>query len=377
MVQSKQFFRDTWAEVELAHVKYNVQEVRKNFQQDMHVMAVVKADGYGHGAVPVAEAALEAGASFLSVNLLDEALRLREAGIEAPILVMGRIRPEDVGIAVRHNLSITVFQIEWLQEAKQYMKEQDSLKLHVKIDSGMGRIGTVTAEELSQLLQVIETDQAFQLEAVYTHFATADELDNSYWEKQYGRFLSRLKVVEEICGMPPFIHCGNSATGLRFPEHCFNMFRFGISMYGLLPSDDIEDELPFELKRAFSLHSQLVQVKQLPKGEGISYGATYTTSGDEWIGTVPIGYADGWYRYHSSEGGTVLVDGERAPIIGRICMDQLMVRLPYQLPVGTKVTLIGKQGEDEITIQEIASRLKTISYEIPCMISSRVPRLYV
>ncbi|MGY4691212.1 alanine racemase [Salibacterium sp. K-3] len=377
MAFKKTSYRDTWVEINLENIKYNVRKAKRLFQQPVNVMAVVKADGYGHGAVESAEAALEAGAGFLGVALLEEALELREAGIDVPILVLGRINPEDAGTAQQHHIRLTAFQNDWLKEAEGCLSyDLPPLQIHMKVDTGMGRIGMKDEEEILSFIKVLNEIPCIQAEGVFTHFATADELDTAYWEAQYRRFLQILGLLNAGIGPLPYVHCGNSATTLRFPDHCFNMVRFGISMYGLTPSAEIVEELPFPLKEAFSLHSRIVQVKQCGPGESISYGATYTTSSDEWIATVPIGYADGWYRYHSSEGGEVLVNGERVPIVGRICMDQMMVRLPEYVPAGTKVTLIGHQEDEHISVLETAERLGTITYEIPCMISSRVPRCY-
>ncbi|SDH81159.1 alanine racemase [Alteribacillus persepolensis] len=370
-------YRDTWVEVDVENIKENVSNAAAQFKQTMHIMAVVKADGYGHGAVPTAKAALEAGASFLGVALLEEALELREAGIEAPILVLGRTRPQDAELAAKYRIRLTAFQKEWIQQAEECLSSGNVLDIHLKVDTGMGRIGMTNTMQLSDFLETLKEYRGIRVEGLFTHFATADEKNHTYFLKQYQRFLEMVQTVEEQHGAPRYIHCGNSAAGLRFPDKCFNMFRFGIAMYGLTPSADISDQLPFPLKEAFSLHSRIIQIKKLPPGESISYGATYTTTEEEWIGTVPIGYADGWYRYHASKGGEVLVNGQRVPIVGRVCMDQMMIKLPGYTPVDTKVTLIGSQGDCAITVLEAAERLETITYEIPCMISNRVPRVYV
>ncbi|WP_026702722.1 alanine racemase [Salibacterium aidingense] len=371
-------YRDTWADINLDHIKYNVREVKKQFKQQMNVMAVVKADGYGHGAVETARAALDAGAGFLGVALLEEALELREAGIEEPVLVLGRINPEDAKTAQKYHIRLTVFQKEWMEEAQKFLSSEFSpLPIHIKVDTGMGRIGMKEDQEILSFLAALEEHSLMEAEGLFTHFATADEKETSYWQSQYRRFLQIAGLLNSSLGPLAYVHCGNSATALRFPDHCFNMVRFGISMYGLTPSEEITDEIPFSLKEAFSLHSRIVQVKKCAPGENISYGATYTTSGEEWIATVPIGYGDGWYRYHSSNGGEVLVNGEKVPIVGRICMDQMMIRLKEPVPVGTKVTLIGRQKDRHISVLDAARRLGTITYEIPCMISSRVPRRYI
>lgn len=370
-------YRDTWAEVNLGHIYDNVSQMKAYLGDDIEIMAMVKANAYGHGAIEVARIAMEAGATFLGVAMLDEALELRSHGIEAPILILGRTAPEDVPIALSENFRLTVFQTSWLQEVSQYVPAHKKLPVHIKVDTGMGRFGLSSEEEFAEFLQEVKRHPFINVEGIYTHFATADHMDTSYYEKQQRRFHERLRQAQALIGDIPYIHCGNSAAALRFPKECFNMIRLGISMYGLTPSADIIKELPFPLKEAFSLHSRISQVKQLSKGEKVGYGGTYTTTDKEWIATIPIGYADGWYRHHYTNGGSVLVDGVRVPIVGRICMDQMMVRLPYPVPVGTKVTLIGKQQDESITVLEVADRLNTITYEIPCMISYRVPRKYV
>jgi alanine racemase len=375
---SQTFYRDTWAEVDLNAVSYNVSSISQLYRKkNVDVMAVVKGNGYGHGAVEIAKVALESGAKYLAVALLDEAIQLREANITAPILVLGRIRPEDVAVAVSWDTMITVFQVEWLQEAKNYLPSNQTIQIHVKFDTGMGRVGLRTKEEAALLFQFIKENHSFKLHGIYTHFATADELDVSYVNEQHERFLSMLEWVKQWDIQVPLLHSGNSAAGMRFPDKMFNVCRLGISMYGLTPSPDITEELPVILKPAFSLRSRLVQVKELPPGESISYGATYKTKENEWIGTIPIGYADGWLRYHSTNGGEVLINGERVPFVGRICMDQCMVRLSKSVEIGTVVTLIGEDGRDKITMDEVAARLGTINYEIPCVINQRVPRVYV
>ncbi|ARK28610.1 alanine racemase [Halalkalibacter krulwichiae] len=375
---SQEFYRDTWAEVDLTAIADNVQAICQLYRdRDVSVIAVVKANGYGHGAVEVAKTALKSGASYLAVALLDEAIALREANIKAPILVLGRIRPQDVSIAQRYQVMVTVFQQQWLEEAKKFLVTDASISIHLKFDTGMGRIGLRTKEETDAVCDFLAANKQFHVHGIFTHFATADEKDASYVNEQHNRFVEMLDWVKEKGIQASFIHSGNSAAGMRFPEKAFNAFRLGISMYGLTPSPEITEELPIQLKQAFSLKSRLVHVKKVAAGEAISYGATYRAKSDEWIGTIPIGYADGWLRYHSTSGGEVLVNGERAPFVGRICMDQCMVRLSEPVEVGTIVTLIGKDGDNRITMDEIAKRLNTINYEIPCVIGQRVPRVYM
>ncbi|MGV2622579.1 UNVERIFIED_CONTAM: alanine racemase [Halobacillus marinus] len=368
------YYRDTYVEVNLNHIAQNIHQLKERLGSSKKIYAVVKADAYGHGDIQVAEAALEAGAEGLAVAILDEALKLREAGVTAPLLVMGWIRPEDAALAAVHDIAVTVFQREWLAQAGEQALERP-LRIHLKLDTGMGRIGVRSEAELDEILPYIDEQPNFQLEALFTHFATADEADTTYLEEQQRRFDELFAHFEGKWQENVEIHTSNSAASMRFPEKTAHFVRFGISMYGLYPSQDVKRERPIDLQPAMSLHSQLIHVKQLEAGEAVSYGATYKAQETEWIGTVPIGYADGWTR--KLQGMDVLVDGKRHPIVGRICMDQLMIRLDQEYPIGTKVTLIGKQEDQEISADDIAARLDTINYEVPCMIGSRVPRVYV
>ncbi len=374
-MQISPFYRDTWVEIHLDDIYHNIKAMQEYLDPSIRIIAVVKANAYGHGIVQVAKVAIDAGASFLAVAFLDEAIALRKSGIEEPILVLGVIRPEDAILAAKLNISVTVFQLEWLQQAGISLLPETALKLHIKYDTGMGRLGLRTIEELNEMMNFVKGNSAFVLEGMYTHFATADEVETDYFDFQFAGFEVAVDYVHSVSENIPMIHCGNSAAGLRFPTKLFNAVRFGIAMYGLSPSEEMKSLLPFPLKEAFSLHSCISHVKKLSAGEKVSYGATYTVDQDEWVGTVPIGYADGWLR--SLRSREVLVDGERTPIIGRVCMDQIMIRLPRQVELGTKVTLIGKQGQEFISIDEIAQEINTINYEIPCMISYRVPRVFM
>ncbi|WP_338752873.1 alanine racemase [Bacillus sp. FJAT-52991] len=365
------FYRDTWAEINLDHIDYNVKEALKLLPASEQLFAVVKANAYGHGDVPVAEAAVRAGAHGLTVAFLDEALSLTKSKMKVPILVLGASRPADAALAAEHNISLTVYQLEWLQEAEKHLSSDQVLKVHIKCDTGMGRLGVKTVEGLQGMVSFIHQSPRFTFEGIFTHFATADELDTTYFDQQLACFNAMVESLEE---KPPYIHCANSATTLRCEKAYFNTVRLGISMYGLSPSKEMKTVLPFSLKQAFSLHTKIVHIKKIQKGEKVSYGATYEAQEEEWIATLPIGYADGWIR--KLQGQHMLVEGERVPIVGRICMDQCMIRLSSEKPLGTIVTLIGKQGNEEISMDEIADQLETINYEVPCVITARVPRVY-
>nr|WP_249777677.1 alanine racemase [Paenalkalicoccus suaedae] len=376
MESLRPFYRDTWAEVDLDAIAHNIHAIKSTLPEHVHIMAVVKANAYGHGAADVARESLAAGASILGVAILDEAIALRQEGIVAPILVMGYVRPEDVKIACELNITLTVFQAEWATLALQTLQDS-TLKLHchLKLDTGMNRIGMKTEEEIDELLAVLETTKKIIVDGAYTHLAKADEHDKQYTFKQIDRFNQLLDHLR-IKGIDPFFkHCANSAGTLQYEQAPFNVIRAGIAMYGLTPSIEMKPTLPVKLKQAFSLHSKVTHVKRLGPGEKVSYGGTYETKQEEWIITIPIGYADGFIRANQS--GEVLVNGDRAPIVGRVCMDQLMVRVKEEVPVGTKVTLIGAQGDSHISTDEVAERLETINYEVSCIISYRVPRAIV
>lgn len=369
------YYRDTWAEINLDAVAANVENMKAHLAKDVQIMAVVKADGYGHGAVQTAQTALASGASWLGVALLDEAIALRQAGIRAPILVLGWTRPSDITLAERLNISLTVFQKEWMDAASAAYKGKAPVFIHLKCDTGMGRLGVRSKEEMTELIKAIKSDPRFIVEGAYTHFATADETDRRYFDLQYTRFEEMLGWLETLHINPNIIHCGNSAAALKHPSKMFNLIRFGIAMYGLSPSLEMKPDLPFPLQEAFALRSRLVHVKKIAAGEAVSYGATFKAEAPTWIGTIPIGYADGWLRRLSGK-ASVLVSGRRMPIVGRICMDQMMCQLDQAYPVGEAVTLIGEADGQAIPIDEIAGYLETINYEVPCMISKRVPRLY-
>ncbi|MEW9670303.1 alanine racemase [Ammoniphilus sp. 3BR4] len=369
----EKYYRDTWVEVDLDAIAHNVQVFRTHLPQQTQIMAVVKADGYGHGAVPVAREALAAGASYLGVALLDEGIELREAGITAPILVLGYTAHEFAAEAISQNITLTAFHPEVIHAMQ---READRLekqaKVHLKLDTGMGRIGVRTKEELDLLMQAIEQSPRVEAEGVFTHFACADEEDPSYTENQHHTFR---KAIESYSF--PFVHCSNSAGGILYPNWGYNMMRLGISLYGQYPSSFTKDK-GIDLKEAFSLKSKISHLKEVPAGTSISYGATYTTTTESIIASVPIGYADGFSRSLSNK-GNALVKGNRVPIVGRVCMDQLMldVSTVADARIGDEVVLMGQQHQERIPVDEVADQLQTINYEVTCMISKRVPRVYL
>ena len=366
-------YRNTYAEIDLEAIEYNVIKLKSLLPQNSKMMGVVKADGYGHGSVPVAKRMLDKGVDFLMVALLEEAVTLRENGITVPILVVGRVAPKFASVAAEMDITVAVFQLEWLQEVEQRGLTKP-ISTHLELETGMGRTGVVTEETLTEILSQYKRSDNVRLDGVFTHFATADEVDSPYYFQQKNRFEEMLNHITKYYDEPLTVHIGNSAAGIQFPEQMKHYTRFGIASYGLYPSNDIRELQNVNLKEAFSLYSELVQVKKLQPGESVSYGATYTAIETEWIGTMPIGYGDGWSR--SLQGFYVLINGKKMPIVGRICMDAMMVKLDGPYEVGTKVTLIGRDGGAVISSDDVAQYLNTINYEIPCMMTSRLIREY-
>ena len=370
----KRYFRPTKAIIDLQAIKQNVINLKKHLQPNVQIIAVVKANAYGHGDLAVADAALKAGATMLAVATPDEALHIRAHFSEPEILVLGGSPVSFASYAAQQRITLTVFSSEWVNEADEYVtNEENSLRLHIKVDSGMGRLGVRTEEELLNLYHVIHASKNFQLDGIFTHFATADDEDTEYFDSQAQFFKRFVSLLPE---KPRLVHASNTASSLVKDAYLqFDAVRYGISMYGLSPSPYVKGILPFALRPAFSLESELTHVKQLKAGESVGYGATFVAPTDMWVGTIPIGYADGVIR--KLGGQEVLIDGQRMPLIGRICMDQCMVALPKTYAIGERVTLLGRQEQEEISVDEWANKLQTINYEVPCIITARVPRIYI
>lgn len=372
-MEHTQHYRPTKAIIDLQAIQTNVQNLRKYLNPTVEIIAVVKANAYGHGDVAVAQAAIQAGATILAVATADEAVHIRNHFPQVDILVLGASPVSFVQYASEYNITLAVFSTDWVKQAKEVQALSKPLKLHIKVDSGMGRIGVTTKQQLIELYTEIQNVPNFEVDGLFTHFATADEEDTSYFDQQVSIFRELLQALPE---KPRLVHVANTATALiKDTSLQYDAVRFGISMYGLEPSSFVGSALPFPITPAFSLETELVFVKELKAGQSVGYGATYTAKEDCFVGTLPIGYADGMIRRLG--GQTVLVSGERVPIIGRICMDQCMILLPCAYNIGEKVKLIGSQGNDTISIDEWATKCDTINYEVPCIITARVPRIYV
>lgn len=382
------YHRPVWAEIDLDCVRHNVEEFQRIIPQTTQIMAVVKADAYGHGAVHVAKAALQAGATRLAVALLEEAIVLRQSltrqfmltpqhELTVPIHILGVSAPGTEEAVIHHDIIPTICSLDSARRFSDAARQAErTLPVCVKLDTGMGRIG-LRLEQLPAFLDQFTALPSLVLEGVFSHFSKADEVDKTYTEHQIDTYLTCLKQFQRA-GLEPRIRClANSAGTIDMPASAFDMVRIGISLYGLYPSQDVQMSRS-ALKPVLQWKTRIVHLKTLPPGELISYGGMFTTPRHTVVATLPVGYADGYRRKLWKTGGQVLVRGRRVPIIGRVCMDMCMIDVTDVAGVqeGDEVVLLGTQGNDAITADEMAAQLETINYEITCLIGKRVPRLY-
>lgn len=366
--------RPTWADIDLDAISSNVGAMVDLVAPAM-VCAVVKADGYGHGSVPVSRAAIDAGAAWLAVALVEEGRVLREAGITAPILVLSEPRPHEMVEVVAYDLTPSVYSGEGLAAAAAAANQGGRrLDVHLKIDTGMHRVGA-RPEDAVALATAIADKEPIDLAGVWTHCAVADDPDPSYTNRQLDTYDAVCADIEGAGLAVGMRHAGNSAVAIAHPRGRYDMVRVGIATYGVAPAPSLADR--FELAPAMTVRSQISFAKRITAGDGVSYGLVWEAPADTTIATVPIGYADGIRRRSGRVGGEVLIRGRRHPIVGQVTMDQLMVDCgDAEVAAGDEVVLIGAQGDDRISAEEWAAKLDTIGYEIVCDIESRVPRRY-
>lgn len=378
------------AEIDLKAIAHNVRELRRVTHPDARLMGVVKANGYGHGAVEIARCALKNGAERIGVARIDEGIQLREAGIKAPILIFGYTLPERTPELLEFDLMPTVYSAAFARAlSRTAVALGKKIKFHLKVDTGMGRLGLLSQNFKSQhpakRINTAAVDETvaiaglngIELEGLFTHFATADSADKRYAENQLDLFLSFISQLRKAGLNPAVRHAANSAALIDMPRSHLDMVRTGIAIYGLYPSDEV-DKRRVSLRPAMALRTRVIHLKKVPAGFNISYGITYKTPKPTTIATVPVGYADGLNRLLSSR-GQMLLHGKRVPIVGRICMDLTMLDVGRinNVQVGDEVVIFGRQENESITVDEIASSLGTINYEIVCAITARVPRLYL
>ena len=361
----------TWVEVNLKTLKNNIKIIQDLTQTP--IMAIVKANGYGHGFIPITKAAEEAGINWFGIAHPRMAVKIRQEGIQSNLLILGYICQERMQEMIELDVSLTIWTKEHISQAELAAKSAGkNAKVHLLIDSGMGRLGCMPAEALA-LAASVKTSHYIDLEGLFSHLAKADDKDPETTRIQGEVFNQAIQELSTQDLLPDIIHMANSAGSLVHPDTHFNLIRPGIALYGLHPSPDVK--LPEGIKPVLSWKSVLASVKVLPPNHGVSYGHQYTTTKYELIGVVPLGYADGYRRIPGNE---VLINGVKAPVVGRVCMDQCMVQLDG-IPnpqVGDEVVLIGVQGENELTANHLAVNWNTINYEVTCGIGFRVPRLY-
>jgi len=366
----------TWAETDLDAIAFNVRAFKRHVGQAVEVIAVVKANAYGHGAVPVARAALEAGATRLGVHRAIEGVELRRAGLTAPILVMGYTPPSGAALMVQHDLTPSLITREFAEAVSaEAVRAGKVIPLHVKVDTGMSRYGLMPGEVVN-FARGLTALPGVKLEGLFTHFATADAADQTHVRHQLETFRQVLAALESTGIRIPLRHAANSAATMRLPEAHFDAVRPGIAMYGLDPSDEWPPV--FEIRPALTLKSRVSRVRELPTGSGISYGRTFVTEHPMRVALVPVGYGDGYHRILSNR-SSVLIRGQRAPIRGRVCMDQFVVDVSGipNVQQDDEVVLVGRQGETQIHAEEVARLAGTINYEVTTSLLPRVTRVYL
>lgn len=372
----KMTYRATRMEINLQNLRSNYRAISRLVGPGSQIMAVIKADGYGHGAIPVARALLDEGCQRFAVAIPDEALELREAGINDPVLVLGPSPYRVAGEYVRLDIAAAFTDVNFARAmSEEAVRQGKEALLHMKIDTGMGRIGFLPGE-VPGVMDEIANLPGIKLEGLFTHFATADEKRLDYTSDQFQKYSKVLSLMESRGIKIPLRHVCNSAGTLNSPEKYLDAVRPGVILYGMWPSS--ECVRPIDLKPTFEVKTEVSTVRELPSRSGIGYGLKYMTRGDERIAVLPVGYADGYTRAMSMK-IPVLIHGKKVPIVGNICMDQTMVDITEikDVKVGDEVVLVGQQGSEKITPEEIASARGTINYEVPISFLKRVPRVYV
>jgi alanine racemase len=379
----------TWAEIDLNAYAQNISELKKLAGNKTRLMAVVKADGYGHGAVEIARKALTSGAEYLGVARINEAVQLRQAGIDAPILIFGYTPPDMAEALIRYDLSQTVYSNATAAALSEIAHRQGKkITVHIKVDSGMGRLGLIVPDSavgnwsagssrtVVQETLAISRLPGLTVEGLFTHFATADEADKAYANQQLEKFLDFADRLRGEGLEPPIRHAANSGALIDMPDSYLDMVRPGIATYGLYPSSEV-NHATVALKPVMTLKSRIIHLKQVPAGFNVSYGITFQTDQPTTIATVPVGYADGFNRLLSSR-GHMLVHGRKVPIIGRVCMDLTMIDVGGvpDVHIEDEVVVFGRHGKEVLTADDIAAKLNTINYEIVSSITARVQRVY-
>lgn len=366
-----------YARIDLDALEHNIEGIKKCKSDDAMLMGVVKAGAYGHGADMVAHELEDMGFDWLAVATADEGIELRNSGIKTPILVLGYCDACQYPELIEWDITPTIYTYDMAKSLDQIAKSAGkTVNIHIKIDSGMSRIGFLVEEKTVETIQAIHAMEYLNIQGIFTHFACADTKDKSHVEQQITKFRWMIDQLKRVGISPDICHCSNSASIMELSTEHMNMVRAGIILYGLYPSDEVSMDV-LDLKPVMSLYSHVVHLKEVEAGTTVGYGATYEAKKRTKIATIPVGYADGYPRSLSNK-ASVLIRGKRAPIIGRICMDQFMVDVTDipEVAMGDVVTLIGCDGDDILSVEEISEMAGSFNYEFICDVSWRVPRVY-
>lgn len=353
------FYRNTWAEIDLDKFAHNINVIKEYTNKE--IFCVVKANAYGHGDFHIATQAMQNGCSYVAVSSLDEAMALRRQGFTKNILILGFVSIGDIKVAIDQKITLTCVSYDWVCELCAHYHDLSDLKLHLKVDTGMNRIGMKKLTELQDALDKLISKNAI-VEGIYTHFHSADDVDKIKCERQKKWFYH---IIDSLNYNFKWIHASNSDASISFTDEKCNAVRVGLALYGI---KSVESNI--DLKPILSLYTKITCIKEVKKNETIGYGATYQCNKDEIIATIPIGYGDGFIR--ANQGRFVCIDGHPYEIVGRVCMDQCMIKVDKKYPVGTKVEIISEY----IPISNMAHELKMIPYEVLCLLSDRIPRIY-
>jgi len=366
--------RPTVGEVDLRALEFNYRQIKKRIPADVKLLAVVKADAYGHGAIPVSLRLEKLGVEYLGVAIPEEGVELRKGGVKTPILVLGGIFGEEVEQIFRFHLTPVIFKKDSLEVlSREAERRRRKVKVHLKVDTGMGRLG-VPLNHWPDFLREVRRFPRIEAEGILSHFSMTDE-EKEFTQNQWSAFQGAVAIAQELGISSRYLHMASSATLTAFPAYAARLVRPGIMLYGSYPSPAFRTLIP--LKPVMTLKTRIHFLKSVPPGTRISYGGTFKAKRESLIATLPIGYADGYSR-HLSNHGEVLIHGKRVPVVGKICMDFIMVDVTDipRVSAGDEVVLMGRQGKEQITPEEIAEKINSISYEVLCLIGKRVPRIY-
>jgi len=366
--------RPTVAEVDLRALEFNYRQLQRRVPKGVKLLAVVKADAYGHGAIPLSLKLEKLGVEYLGVAISEEGVELREGGVKAPILILGGIYDGDIDRIFRFHLTPVVFREDSLHLlSKEAERRRRKVKVHLKVDTGMGRLG-VPLDLWPSFLMELKRYPKIEIEGILSHFSMIDE-EEAFTREQWRQFQGAVAMATDLGISYKYLHIESSATLTAFPFYSRNLVRPGIMLYGSYPSPAFESLI--RLKPVMTLKTRIHYLKWVPPGARISYGGAFMTEKKSHIATLPIGYADGYSRYLSNQ-GEVLIRGKRAPVVGKVCMDFIMVDVTDipNVSIGDEVVLMGRQGREQITVEEIAKKIGSISYEVLCLVGKRVPRIY-